>query len=302
MLIAPTFRWFVCDAGYRWESVRLADDKTERRLACARPSSDAAKGDWFDQDLGLVKGRCYDPLQEHTGLFRLFASAKPIEAGIIGFANRFGFLFSADQLTPVDELGNSSDHPRDGSEGETLEQWRAAIQAMRVVVKLFDNIAAKDQRRLPEVKGEPPLKGEVGAEAMARIIEYINQGLSRDATAALAYPNKKRGSLPFHGQFQIVPKNLLGALWTQAAVAFHEGTEFRTCVRCQEPYALSRFSPKTNVLTEARFCSTRCRVSAYRQRVGRAQELHLQGLTNDQIGDELKMDPATIRRWITRQG
>ena len=301
MLPRLTFKWFVSDAGYYWESVRSAIGESERRLVLARPSSEAGKGDWFDQDLGVVNGRFYDPLREHTGLFRLFAAAKPTEAGILAFANRFGRLFSAEQLAPVDALGNSSERPGNGSDGESLEQWQSAIKIMRVVVELLDEISAAHQKPLPKIKGPPPLKAAIGEEAMVQVIEYINQGLSREATAALVYPYKKRAMQPFCSQFQIIPKNLLGALWTQAAGAVHEGTEFRTCIKCQEPYALSRFSPKTNAFTVARFCSTRCRVSAYRERVVRARQMHAQGLTSYQIGRELKTDLETVRRWIRRR-
>ena len=302
MFVTPSFKWFVSDAGYCWESVRLANAAPERLLVCAQPSTEAGRGDWFDQDFGVAIGRSYDPLRDHTGLFRLFAATKPTESGIIAFANRFGRFFNAEMSTFVDDLGNSSEHPRDGTDGESLEQWRDAIRAMRVVVDLYDEIAANYQRRLPKLKRESPLTTTPGAAAMALVVEHINQGLSRDATAALVYPHKKRGTRPFRSQFQIVPKNLLGALWTQAALAVHEGTEFRTCLRCQEPYALSRFSPKTNAVTEARFCSTRCRVSSYRERVARARQMHLRGLTSAQIGRELKTDPETVRRWVTRDG
>jgi hypothetical protein len=300
MFIIPTFNWFVSDAGYCWESIRLANGYTARRLVCAQPSSDAGKSDWLDQDLGVASLRSYDPLRDHTGLFRLFAAAKPTELGILVFANRFGPLFSAEVSTIADDLGDSSEQPRDPTDGESLEQWQEAIRAMRVVVALWDAIPASGQGRLPKLPRESPLPTATATEAMALVIEHINQGLSRDATAALVYPYKKRGARLFRSQFQIVPKNLLGALWTQAALAVHEGTEFRTCVKCQEPYALSRFSPKTNTLTETRFCSTRCRVYAYRERVVRARQMHLRGLTNDQIGRELKTDPETVRRWVIR--
>ena len=302
MFVTPSFNWFVSEAGYCWESVNLGNDQTERRLVCAHPSSEAGKGDWFDQDLGMAIGRSYDPLRDHTGLFRLFAAVKPTEPGIIAFANRFGRLFSAELSTFVDDLGNSMEHSGDGTDGESLEQWQDAIRAMRVVVDLCDEIPANHQRRLPKLKRGSPSTTAPGPEATALVVEHINQGLSRDATAALVYPYKKRGARLFRSQFQVVPKNLLGALWTQAAFAVHEGTEFRTCVKCHEPYALSRFSPKTNALTEARFCSTRCRVSAYRERVVRARPMHLRGLTSDQIGRELKTDPETVRRWVSRDG
>jgi len=118
-------------------------------------------------------------------------------------------------------------------------------------------------------------------------------------------PNQHRrrslGCLSLH----LRPRDLLGALWLQLAVAIAGNKQYRSCPVCGRWFELlsdSSRRPQRGKATAGRasrfYCSTSCRVTAYRRRKQEARSRHAAGESIDVIACALDSDPETVRTWI----
>jgi len=109
------------------------------------------------------------------------------------------------------------------------------------------------------------------ARAWNWLASDINKGLRRHAAPELVVRLQ-----PPTTRIWLAPKNLMGALWIQAALAVHERRLFWDCQECSDPFALPNKSDSELVakivppyaglsLTE----SGRKRRASYMQRIGR---------------------------------
>lgn len=92
------------------------------------------------------------------------------------------------------------------------------------------------------------------------------------------------------------PDSLLGALWLQFAAAVHANKSFAQCPQCRTIFEISRDS--SGKRRSARFCSNRCRVAHYRERIERARELHARGIAPREIAPALGTTVATVSNWL----
>jgi len=259
-------------------------------------ATDCLKPDWWT--FGLYE-RDYRPLEQRTGLFREFAELEPTENAVVAFANRFGML------------GIGEGRPEETESGavriqvETLGVWKQEIESFKRAVRLWDVVRSGDQNKLAEVKSawrpeELPnaiqefyhlndtdpamsLLAEIRTIADAKIAKHL---VSRILFA---------GNTP-RLQLTLTPKNLLGAMWLQFAIALHGSKTFAECLQCGAPFEISR--ELTGKKKGAQFCGTRCRVTHYRNRVERARQLGQDGKSPQQIARELGTQVRTVRAWM----
>ncbi len=304
--IPAEFLWLLSSGGYSWQNGTSTTGIVGRWLVMEPETVEVAPRVVASivADRAL-NSRSYQPLREYTGLFRIFAKTKPTEEGVLAFANRFGGLFSESaEDNPHGRVYLGSKPPSDPRyflHGEQLEQWAAAIGEMQRIVSLWDAIKAGDDSWLRSMLPDIPYFADVPTSsvpyrAWAWLAYLLNERLGRHAAPEFLYRLQPQPTT----HIWLGPKNLLGALWIQAAVAVHERQEFRTCARCGDPYALPRTAPKGGGRTEAKFCSARCRVAAYRERKDKARKLRKKGTPHAAIAKQLGTDTKTVRGWLAR--
>ncbi len=93
--------------------------------------------------------------------------------------------------------------------------------------------------------------------------------------------------------FQISPHTLLGALWLQFSQAVSGDKSFQSCIQCGKLFEIAQGRRKSRM-----FCSDACRFKAYRERQTKARELHSQGVSIENIAQELDSKPKTIKGWL----
>jgi hypothetical protein len=96
--------------------------------------------------------------------------------------------------------------------------------------------------------------------ALAYIRELINLRLRDYTSTRLLDREASRDGVPLG--LSIVPTNLLGAIWLQCARAIEGVGRYQRCPRCQEWFAV----PPKAMRENTNYCSTRCRVAAFRAR------------------------------------
>lgn len=283
--IQPTdFVWHIATNSHGWIK---ADAK------------DGNGAQWFLSDLVPIGAAGYRnslPLRDHSGLFREFAATPCDEASIASFANRNGMLVRGNAvIVPIGE--------RDSGDllmgtGEPYSMWRKELGAMQRCVRLHEAARKADLTTLErhihwsaervEYRSHPDLPpantltaGEVVAAAIISrktknrdqfdslrpgdlvtpafwyIQSEINQRLSEETSPRLLW-NLDTTSLVS----RIIPKSLLGAIWLQFALAVERGSDFRQCAHCGKWFELSPGKSRS----DKQFCSTACRVKAFRQR------------------------------------
>ena len=90
------------------------------------------------------------------------------------------------------------------------------------------------------------------------------------------------------------PKNLLGAMWVQFAEAIDKRRLNKRCAICKEWIAITPGTSRSS----REFCSSRCRVNAYRERKRSARRLHRRGVALSAIAKQLDSDTETVRGWL----
>ena len=319
------FTWEVAESGHRWvESHALDAPKARTRfLTTGRPIGS-----------GVVQVRRYQPLSSCSGLFRDFAATEPSPEAIKAFADRYGLLGgSLLKHIPLHEEARGK-QARLGT-GEQLGAWVKEILTMGHAVDLWEAARHGDVERLGEqIHWEPdgsgvridthpgveltdlpraPLHvdkgwiasrhlgddvlsrfvpGDVVKPALYRVQSVINEHLHGRASPRLLW-DEDRERLGLY----IVPDGLIGALWLQFARAAERNTTFRRCAECGSWFELAPGTGRSDKL----YCSTPCRIRAYRRRQAEAARLHAEGRSVEEIARALESEPGTVRGWIDRQ-
>jgi hypothetical protein len=280
------FQWFVSETGYQCLS-------TTRAAGSAGQSGSA---ECVAERLP-TKRRAYEPLVEHTGLFRTFAALPDDKDAIVAFADRYGLLVGGNEMMfvplPRGDRGARSTVVIGGNLGsvpaERLETWRSEIAEMRELSDLWCAAKAADLKKLnllltwhgddtvvyhhaggrQEVvwrkKREPlPLsEGELIKPAQFYLAKRLTQRLEGDkehpalASPALIWDLDKNAPV-----LVLTPKNLLGALWLQFAQAVSGNKVFRECDECSTWFEVSKAAFRINRM----YCSGACKAKAYRRR------------------------------------
>jgi hypothetical protein len=283
------FMWKRARAGYRWD----ASDKGRILYAV-----DALQPDW--QNTFEQYETSYQPLEERTGLFREFAALKPNAEQILSFANRFGLL------------GAGSHREFDSNWGrvpvyvETFGLWKGEIEAFKLALETWDALVAGSGQALAELKARwngprlpfavqkaLHLSDEDPAMAALSLVQRLADERLREHIETRFRFHDNRARL----RVSLTPTNLIGALWLQFAAAADGLKKFSQCGRCGAPFEVSR-DPRTGKRRDARFCSDRCRVGNYRERIEQARRLQTAGMSAPQIARQLGTRSVTIQRWL----
>jgi hypothetical protein len=321
------FRWQVAEDGYRWleaHAVHESDQMREPFLSHGRPIG-----------AGGFRMMQYLPLAAFPGLFRVFADTEPSRDAIRAFANRFGPLGpDLAKTIPLADQPKSTGIPL--GTGEPLAAWNDEILIMRFAIAIWEAARNGDVATLErvihwqpdgsrvEIAGHPGVPGGQMPEPPARVerstIAHTHFGdgvLERFVPGDLVYPAlhylQSRINQKLEGRasprllwdskherlgLYIVPTGLIGALWLQFARAVERDSRFRQCAECGIWFELAPGTARSDKL----YCSTPCRIKAYRKRQAEAVRLRGEGRSIEEIARQLESDPDTVRGWIERQG
>lgn len=138
------FDWEVAESGYGWVNtteVGGGDPITREKKPGRYLTTD------FSIDVKTISLRRYRPLQEYTGLFRVFAETGPDPDAIKQFANRYGPLLGPNAAhigLPHRPVAGGLR----GGIGEPLSAWTNGILTMRPAVDLWDAARGGDVVKL----------------------------------------------------------------------------------------------------------------------------------------------------------
>jgi hypothetical protein len=229
--------------------------------------------------------RSYEPLKEHSGLFRTFAATPATFEGIQAFATKYGHLgeggygtwspskgeqFQDDEDRAM--YGQAKDHY---SIPQPFKEWETAILRMRRALDLLDSV-----------------RNRRGVEKDIREIQEIIDGQLSNLRVVPRFEFKKSPS--HEPALHLVPNTLGGAMWIQLAQAIAGDKKHRACESCGRWFELS---PET-ARTSKYYCTEACRSRAYRARKEYAHQLHSEGKTPIQIAEQLKSEVETIKKWL----
>ncbi|MBL8794292.1 MAG: hypothetical protein JNM56_10325 [Planctomycetia bacterium] len=243
--------------------------------------ADAEAGDYLLPN-GPWRYREYEPLKEYPGLFRTFADTPADGQGILNFANQYGHL--GDQLgegVEIDPTEVESEEEwdqfdaaiRDDTPVEDFDRWTDAIKLMKEMVGIWQKLTLN--------------------EADEGIVTRLQTTVSRELRGRLEVVLQRNPKLGV-SKLQIVPQNLLGALWLQLAQAVDSGKELRACQTCGRWFEVS-----LDAFRKSRsYCGESCRSKAYRQRKEQAVQLAAAGKKPQDIAKEVGSDLASIRKWL----
>jgi hypothetical protein len=320
------FPWQVAEGGYSWADSRPIGEGQDRGSFLTDNRAIAAAGFRVLQ---------YQPLAAFPGLFRVFADTEPSREGVKAFADRFGPLGGdLSEQIPLYNQPNAKGVPL--GTGEPLAAWSNEILMMRFAIAIWEAARNGDVGRLERVifwtedgsgvqilshpelaKGQLPeaparverawiagtrlddemlgrfVRGDLVKPALHYVQSTINAKLEGRASPRLLWDvNRERLGL------YIVPAGLIGALWLQFARAVERDSKFRQCAECGIWFELAPGTARADKL----YCSTPCRIKAYRKRQAEAARLHGEGRSVEDIALQLESDPDTVRGWIERKG
>jgi hypothetical protein len=285
-----SFVWNAHACGYHWT------DSSQGRALVALPSDQPALA--------------YAPLEEHSGLFLTFAATDTTEAGTLAFANRYGLLgLRTMQLWDILHF-------------ELFPIWASQIQAMKTAVTDWMRVrqsaaTAKERKELYTQVNEHLHLSAISHFLAGSLLESSSRpspvSPSIPVPEAIANLRSKLGPPPIlellgdarniqisfdeSGRviLDVMPRNLLNALWYQFALAVVQNTEFRQCPSCSSWFAVSPDRRRA----DAQYCKEACRVRAYKNRRKEARRLHGAGKTLREIARELSTTVKAVKGWVT---
>jgi len=264
---------------------------------------------------------------DQTGLFRILADVKLTPAGILDFANRYGWLGHT-RVAVHDPNPRLSDQSATAP-GETWMAWVDAIASLRLAVRLWEMARKGDAEGLapyvhwadddvvycfsdPQWMHANPTQplppgercwtmdrrwedsnlnlrpGDRIVPARCAVQFEMNQHLS--ATTARLLWNRK------HTQQELcfAPPHLMAAVWLQFAQAVDGNKGYRNCQQCGRWFELSPQAGRA----DKRFCRDACRSRASRERQQQAVDMYQGGKPVAEIAQTLQSSTDVVRRWI----
>lgn len=202
-------------------------------------------------------------------VFLEFAELTVKEDEFRKFANSYGPLFSGGDLVELLALPTPQ---------ETFLAWKGAHEALVPLVTLWrDDLGP----------------GTGWTDNHAQLVRDVNKHLSDGCQLQLAKEFQESVSL------EIVPKNLVAAIWLRFAEAVASEAEFRRCERCSRWFGVGVDGRSRSA---RRYCSTTCRLASYRGRQLEAIELAKDGMRVIDIAVKLHSTPEIVKGWIASGG
>jgi len=137
--------------------------------------------------------------------------------------------------------------------------------------------------------------GDVLVPASFMVQRWINNHLQEHVAPRLVY-QLDRGKRVM----QIVPSNLLSAMWLQFAQAIDGSRKYRKCKECGTWFELSHKQSEHRTVRRL-FCSDQCKSKDYRDRKDRAKRLMIAGKSIKDISKELNTDSQTLKKWLAKE-
>ena len=265
MLAISQFQWFVPQNGYE------AVDAAKGRAIVA--------GTWLDWITGMP-ARWYAPLREEPSLFKNFASLNPTENEFLAFANKYGWL------------GRGTATHGNVKSNESIDLWEFHHFKLRRAVALWEMSRRGDFKglkkflewypgnengfpagwhyddqpygtgRIPDLPGIPYREDDVFTPAVVRLQSMVNEKLEENSCPGIVHSSE--GGRP---SLQIIPKNLLGAMWLQLAAAMAGSKEYRACADCGKWFEISRDGRAGRGGTMRKlYCNSACKLRDFRRK------------------------------------
>jgi len=330
------FRWSVPAQGFRLQKAKVHGFLSDRAPIDAVLSDDRSQ--WVlttGTRLGWpFEKRWYEPLSQHTGLFRTFADLPFGDPrAILEFANRFGGL----GISRSAHLLTSDEKPGEGSAGEALDDWGREITAMRIAVEAWDTLVRQDEAGLAgllqweeygwasgwrytppsewdgKVRYAGPNLPRAPSPLRAELLRADGGVLKPDDISSAAWVlvqgwvnarlegkvSPKLIYLPADGRqvLHLTPGILLDAMWLQFAQAIDGRFVFHACRVCRKWFQVSHKQADHRTVRRE-FCSDPCKSRDYRRRKEAAVRLKAEGRSIKDIAAELDTDLETVKKWV----
>jgi len=294
--------------GHVWlDQVAVEGHKSPEDVLVAKPAAQPG----FPRD--QIKEETYLPHERESALFKILAAVEVEKQAIQQFADTYGLLtFDAYSVTATHE----GDEFR--TFGDPFFEWHYNILALRHWTKVWELVCendagglleyvrwlptwAKEERRRHH--GDPVGEFIVNTLSILRSTPRDRIKTAKSALRLGIWESHLRQGLTLHlnydaphdlMSFRLRGEHLVTAIWAQFASAVVDSKEYRHCDTCGKPFELSPEVARTNRL----FCSTPCRLKAYRRRMREAVRMHNRGKALKSIADKLGSDVTTVRGWI----
>ncbi len=290
-----------CLGGYTWLDARVDGGSKPMQVLAAR----------FEPGEKLAPAEVYFPLRQESALFRILAGVELNPDAIRKFADKYGQIY---------EHQFRIEYWRDGLErqstGTPMYIWRQTILALRHWTTVWNFISAKNERGLLRYMKElefdqqdltskvvnkfianswpilnSPPKDRIRTAKKCLCLGVWESELLENFTVHLRY-DENRDTFGF----RLRGEDLVVAIWAQFAMAVIDSKEYECCKTCGKPFEVSPEVARTN----REYCSTPCRLKAYRNRQRNAVRLKGRGKSLKEIADQLGSDVTTVRGWIKK--
>jgi hypothetical protein len=199
-----------------------------------------------------------------------------------------------------------------GVVGDPLSVWRSDIREMQDCVELLELIDTKKSAQIakrfrvtdraarylgPTTQGGPtivqsrrPLQGAAAIEAGIAVLHArIKQRLTRRLTPRLTYDEKTGKS-----ELAFSPERMRDVIWLQLAEAMCYKRRYRSCEVCAKWYEVAPDVARTSRM----YCSTACKLKAYRRRQKTSREMRKQGKSLREIAKFVSAEMETVKGWV----
>ena len=148
--LLTNFQWPVSQAGYQWvltspvlAQAQVVPSQLEDPVLGGGIAATLAHREpqWFLTASG-DGSTAFQPLIDHTGLFRDFAYTEPTREGILKFAARYGKLLADDPARELEPVTGDLVFGQ-GMIGEPLSEWQKQILTIRQLIQLWDQSREK---------------------------------------------------------------------------------------------------------------------------------------------------------------
>jgi endogenous inhibitor of DNA gyrase (YacG/DUF329 family) len=308
---------------YQWVQVHLHADRADKQAKRGRPASTA---EWMlirDMSGGSAP-RIYDPLHDSPALFRTLADVNGQDReAILAFANQYGelglpaphethrnwlleiaFLRRAVEMWDWLEAGNTQQLGRflhweagsapDAQTAEKLAGWYYQSHPDLPLDERWAHPPPGAFEQWIEPADSLLKEGDICLAARFLIQGWINRRLEGRVAPRLVYRMADGTQV-----MQIVPSQLIGALWLQFANAIAGNKEYRACKECGTWFEISSAGDARTARRQ--FCSDRCKSRDYRKRRQGSEQAHLKELAgDDEAPSALKRTRTNARRRARR--
>jgi hypothetical protein len=258
------FRWHVRECDREWIRVKIGGREVLALTDHAEPGET-----W--------SAVYYDPLTKYPALHRTFAEIDAGDQGsILEFANQYGML-GIGQCT--------DDRPILSRKVETLAIWKSEIWDMRRAIDLWEKVRSSDitalsklitwKNRICTYKHKSPWSADPDVmhfypddepydeDDVLMPTQSIYQRLANSKLAGNVGPELRFDPRTGKPVIQVIPRNLLGALWLQFVRGVEGDHHYRRCV-CGTLFAQS--PEEKGYRTSRKYCSDACKAKDYRAR------------------------------------